>query len=65
MNWNEFTEAIEDAEITVRKCDIALEKLLILAVGRLRNSKIPSCVLSDLKRELRDFNITNQCWRER
>ena len=65
MTFDEMTEAVEEAERTIRMADIATRKVAKLIIGRLRSIKTPSWVLAELKRELRDYNIHTGQWKDR
>ena len=65
MNFDQMLEGVIDAEHTIRMADIATRKVAYLIRGRLRSGDVPSSVLEDLKRELRDFNIHTGMWRKK
>lgn len=62
MNWNEFSEAVEDARETMRGADIAVQRLAKLLPGRLRTSGIDHATLCALKRDLADYNMQTHRW---
>ena len=64
MNYDEFTESVEDAKRIVNRGDMAVQQLAKMAVGRLRISGVSHYVLKGLKRELRGFNINTAKWRD-
>jgi hypothetical protein len=65
MTFDEFSKAVEDAEITERRAREMVQRQARMCIGRLRNSKVPCYVLTELKRELRDWDMTRQQWRIR
>lgn len=63
MNFLEATLAIQDAENTIRAADNMADRLARILVGRLR--KVCSVtVLSQLKKELSQFNAHTGTWKE-
>ena len=56
--------AIADAEAQLRRSDMVASKLARLLRGRLRKCD-SSIVLSELKRELRDYNAHTGQWKEK
>ncbi len=62
MNWNEFNEAFQDAEKTVRMADSATDRMAAMLVGRLR--KVDVTTLAKLKRELKNFNPQRRTWKD-
>jgi len=63
MTWEELTQAIADAERIERQAKEAVQKTARMCVGRLRAAKVDAWILSALKRELRDWNMHQGCWR--
>ena len=64
MTLDEMHAAVKDAEAIRSRADIVTRKLAELCVGRLRTGNVSWHVLTELKRELRDFNMHTGCWRE-
>jgi hypothetical protein len=64
MNFPEMTEAVADAERTLRIADSHVTALAKLLVGRLRKVSTGdwSHTLRYLKRELRDFDSRTEKW---
>lgn len=63
MNYEEFKQAVEDAETTLRRADRMVENIGHLLPGRLRH--VSGSVLADLKRELQDFDLRTHCWKKK
>ena len=63
MTFNELAEAIEDAEVTMRRADAVTDEIVVILRGRLRQVG-NTWALADLKRELRDFNMQTLEWRD-
>lgn len=64
MRVDDMEAAVLEAERTLSNADSVATKLARLLIGRLR--KVNSTwVLSSLKRELRDYNIHTESWREK
>jgi len=64
MTFDEMQLAIKEAERTVQLADDVTDRLARIIRNRLRSGKVAIWVLSDLKRELRDFNIHTGSWRK-
>jgi len=62
MNWNEMSQAVEDARTTISMGDAAIRSLLQMARGRLEASSVSGYILADLKRELTKFNSHTHEW---
>ena len=63
MNYTEMCDAVADSKNTIRLGDLAAKKLATLLGGRLKIAQIEPNILTELKRELRDFNMNTQSWR--
>lgn len=60
--FDEMDAAVQDAERTLRVADELATRIARFLVGRLR--KVNSqWILADLKRELKDFNMQTQKWK--
>lgn len=57
---DDMRAAVEEAKMTFRAADDAARSMALILRGRLKH--VPSYILKDLKRELRDFNITTGKW---
>ena len=64
LTWTEALETIEDAKNTMEKADLLVRKLSGLMAGRLRSADVSCYVLEKLKRELRNYNIQTQRWKD-
>lgn len=67
MNWDEFNEAVNDAEKTLRYADMAAEKAGKMLIGRLRSlpkTRSNHKTLCYLKRELKNFNMSTGQWKD-
>jgi hypothetical protein len=68
MNYDDFLQCVEDAEITLRRADRAVVKFLPLLVGRLKkaddNSWKYEKALRNLKKKLKNFNSVTGKWKE-
>ena len=65
MNWQEFDEAAKEARRTLRQADQVARNLACFLRGRLRLAEVDTFTLETMKRELRDFNLTTQEWKEK
>lgn len=65
MTYDEFTESVADAEQIERRALDMVQKTAQLCAGRLRRSRVSVAILRDLKKELRDFDMTTGLWKER
>jgi hypothetical protein len=65
MNFDDFSQAVQNAKEDVRRGDEAVQQLCKLAAGRLRSAGVSGYVLAELKRELRDFNMVTKDWNPR
>ncbi len=67
MDIREMQQAVDEAAVTIRRADSLVPQMLRLCRGRLRNVS-PDYgnhrVLADLKKELRDFNLTTLQWKD-
>lgn len=63
MNFPEARTAISDARNTVDRGDFVIRELADLLRGRLRTARVSGSTLAELKRELRDFNLTTRSWK--
>lgn len=67
MTLQEMQQTVDEASATIRKADSMIPHMIRLCRGRLRNVSQDYSdrrVLADLKKELRDFNITTLQWKE-
>lgn len=64
--WDEMKRALAQARAANMAADSHAEDMAILLVGRLRNIKSHSGVraLARLKRELRDFDLRTNIWKQ-
>lgn len=65
MNLSEMQSAIREAEETLQNADKIRRQVANLIRGHLRSADIRGFVLSELKAELRDFNMHTGKWKER
>ena len=65
MTFDEFSQAVAEAETIERRANDAVQRLARICAGRLRVSKVPGYVLVQLKQELRDFDMRTHTWRTR
>jgi hypothetical protein len=64
MKLEEMRIAVEEAKSVLYRVDVLTENMLRMIAGRLRgNKRISGYILSELKRELRDFNIHTKQWK--
>lgn len=64
MDFDDMSNAVTQAEQQLRLADRFAEKLARLLVGRLRHCNSRS-VLTELKKELRDWDMHRSQWKER
>jgi len=65
MSLIEATKLIRDAKITVAEGDQIIRQTASLAINRLQTAGVPGYVLSFFKRELRDWDIIKNEWRNK
>ena len=65
MTFDEFSQAVAEAETIERRANDAVQRLARICAGRLRVSKVSGYVLAQLKQELRDFDMRTHTWRTR
>lgn len=65
LTYHDIEQARIDAQQTLAKADQATRQAAQLIKGRLRSAGVPSWVLEELKRELKDYNMHTGQWRER
>lgn len=61
MNFDDFAAAAESARVTLRYADRMVEKLGWMMCGRLHT--LDAHTLRELKRELRNFDMTTGRWK--
>lgn len=59
---NQMKKAVSEAQQTLKAADSVAGTMARLLIGRLRF--VPGWILCNLKRELRDFNMTTYQWRK-
>ncbi len=59
--FDEFRDAVKEAEYTLNAADAVAEKMAKLMVGRLHKADV--WVLRKLKRELRGFDMVTGQWK--
>lgn len=64
MTFSEMATAVEEARSTLSNADNYVGKMAKMLVGRLRKGDVPIYVLSALKKELRDWNIHTNSWKD-
>lgn len=62
MNWDDFRSAYSTAQSTMNQADSVADSMAGMLAGRLH--KCSGYTLAKLKRELRDFNIQTQKWKD-
>jgi len=62
--FDDVVRAVNDARSAQLAVDHNVGKMVKLISGRLRTSKAWGSDLAELKRELRDFNMTTEQWKE-
>jgi ribosomal protein L39E len=65
MTFDEFRQAVAEAEAVERRAADIVQQLARICAGRLRNSQVPGYILVKLKQELRDFNMKTRTWRDK
>jgi hypothetical protein len=65
ITFEQFCEAVQEAETVERMAKATVQKLARMCRGRLRMSDVDTYTLSELKRELRDWDMTRSMWRIR
>lgn len=63
VNWDDFSDAVNNARRTVGQGDAAARQLAWLLVGRLRVAEVSQDALRSLKKELADFNAVTGKWK--
>jgi hypothetical protein len=62
VNFDDMHAAVQQAKATMSLADGFAHRMAAMLIGRLQH--VPSWVLKDLKRELRDFNIHTGEWKK-
>ena len=65
MNISEALSAVTDARSTIDAADQVIRDTAEMMRWRLELAKVNRWALADMKRELRDFNLTTLEWRKR
>lgn len=65
MNFNEMSQAVKDARAAINVADSFTAEMARMIVGRLRNSGTSGLVLKALKKELSDYNMNTNSWKEK
>lgn len=63
MTYQEVMEARRQALYQLELADTAVKQAAALIAGRLRSSNVAPWVLRELKRELKNFNMTTSEWK--
>jgi hypothetical protein len=63
MNYQDVIEVREQAQRDIEVADLAVRQAVKLVIGRLKSSRVQGSHLSELKRELKDFNMHTWCWK--
>lgn len=64
MTFDDLAGAVNDAKVTIRKSDGVVGEMAEIVAGRLRRAGVPSSVLVELKRELRNFDAKKRRWND-
>ena len=62
MDWNDFDQAMKEAETTMKLGNGVANNMSRMLRGRLRHCD--SAYLRALKREIRDFNMATGAWKQ-
>ena len=62
MDYNDMDQAINEAELTIRRAQLYVDKMTSFLIGRLR--KVRTSYLRQLKKELRNFNAVTGDWKD-
>jgi len=65
MTYDDFCSAVDEAETVERRAKAMVERMARICRGRLRASGVSACTLSELKRELRNWDMTRGIWRDK
>ena len=65
ITYEQFCEAVAEAETVERQANTMVERTARMCRGRLRASDVDAFTLSDLKRELRDWDMVRRVWRNK
>lgn len=63
ITWNEMTQAVADAQETIRIADSRVNKMAHMISGKLRSAEVTPYALRELKRELKNFNMQTHQWK--
>lgn len=64
MTFDEMSRAVEEANSTIRKADMHVNKMAHICAGRLRAAGVGHTALCALKRELADYNMHTGEWKK-
>jgi hypothetical protein len=65
MTYDEFCNAVEEAQVIEDRAKAAVRRLARMCRERLRLSDVDTYTLSALKRELRDWDMVRSEWRNK
>lgn len=63
MTYDEARQVLAIARSTINASNYIVGDIAALCVGRLRQSNATNATLSELKRELKDYNIHTREWK--
>lgn len=60
--FDDMNSAVDEARLTIRRGDTVARQLAGLLAGRLQVADVPPRVLTELKRELRNWGMRSEEW---
>jgi ABC-type sulfate transport system substrate-binding protein len=64
MNYRDIRVARDQAEQDIERADQAVREAVKLITGRLKSAGVRWNYLDELKRELKDYNMQTNCWKD-
>lgn len=64
MQWVEMNQAVHEARAVMDRADTFVSQMARMIVGKLKSGDVSVYTLGMLKKELRDFNMKTDQWKE-
>ncbi len=64
MQWSEMNHAVNEARAIIDRADLFVAQMARLIAGKLKSGDVSAWTLTELKKELRDFDMRSGDWKE-
>lgn len=64
MQWSEMNNAVNEAMTVMDRADTFVGQMARMIVGKLKSGNVSDYTLRMLKKELRDFNMKTDRWKD-